>query len=327
MTQHYSVSQAWGLVLHDLGVDPERVLRRARQPLDLFARGPVRVEPEAYHALWLALAAETEGCLPLRFARVLRIEAFDPALFAAVCSADLHAAVLRIGEFKPLVGPMRLEVDATEDALSLRVVWPAGLEPPAVLGFSELLFWVALARLCTRHPLRPLAFTAPVLPHLRSEYQDYLGVQPTLGPDWGVTFTRADAQRPFLTMNEGMWAFFEPGLRERLARLQQDATVSERVKAALLELLPQGSGSADAVARSLAVSRRTLQRRLKDEGQSFQRILSQTRESLARHYLTQSQLPSAEISFLLGYEDPNSFIRAFHTWTGTTPEAHRSATG
>ena len=77
------------------------------------------------------------------------------------------------------------------------------------------------------------------------------------------------------------------------------------------------------IADRLAVSTRTLQRRLGDEGTSFQQELSALREELARHYLTNTACSSAEISFLLGYADPSSFYRAFHDWTGVTPERVR----
>ena len=75
----------------------------------------------------------------------------------------------------------------------------------------------------------------------------------------------------------------------------------------------------------LGTSTRTLQRRLNQEKKSFQGVLNETREDLARHYLKSSDMTGAEISFLLGFEDPNSFFRAFHTWTGETPEQARGA--
>lgn len=75
---------------------------------------------------------------------------------------------------------------------------------------------------------------------------------------------------------------------------------------------------------SRGVSKRTLQRHLKDEGTSFQQILNRTREDLARHYLVDSDLPAADLSFLFGYEDPSSFDRALHDWTGETPQRVRS---
>lgn len=77
------------------------------------------------------------------------------------------------------------------------------------------------------------------------------------------------------------------------------------------------------VCAKLGVSSRPLQRRLQDEGSSFQQTLDALRNSLAHHYLQNSSMSGAEISFLLGFEDPNSFIRAFQGWTGTTPQAVR----
>jgi len=53
--------------------------------------------------------------------------------------------------------------------------------------------------------------------------------------------------------------------------------------------------------------------------------LNELREELAIHYLSSTQFSSAEISFLLGYEEPNSFFRAFRTWTGQTPEIVRAS--
>jgi AraC-like DNA-binding protein len=88
--------------------------------------------------------------------------------------------------------------------------------------------------------------------------------------------------------------------------------------------LPSGRATAPAVAARLGVSPRTLQRRLTEEGATFQQVLDGTREELARHYLGTTAMAGAEISFLLGFEEPSSFVRAFHDWTGVTPEQMRS---
>jgi AraC-like DNA-binding protein len=61
-----------------------------------------------------------------------------------------------------------------------------------------------------------------------------------------------------------------------------------------------------------------------DSRERARAVLNRTREELARHYLGSSALTGAEISFLLGFEDPNSFFRAFHSWTGETPERVRT---
>lgn len=67
-----------------------------------------------------------------------------------------------------------------------------------------------------------------------------------------------------------MWEFFEPELRKRLSEMDVGASMLERVCGALLELLPVGRGSMSAVATELKVSTRTLQRRLRSEGTTFQ---------------------------------------------------------
>jgi len=148
-------------------------------------------------------------------------------------------------------------------------------------------------------------------------------VVPQRGDVASVAFSAIDATRPFLTANDAMWQIFEPDLRKRLGDLDSDANISARVRSALLELLPGGQAGADAVAARLSMSKRTLQRRLAEEGGNFRVLVNDTRETLARHYLAHTELSSAEIGFLLGFEDPNSFFRAFHDWTGTTPEAVR----
>ena len=73
------------------------------------------------------------------------------------------------------------------------------------------------------------------------------------------------------------------------------------------------------------MSKRTLQRRLESEGQNFRVLVNATRESLARHYLAKTAMSGGEIAFLLGFEDPNSFYRAFQDWTGQTPDSARAA--
>ena len=73
------------------------------------------------------------------------------------------------------------------------------------------------------------------------------------------------------------------------------------------------------LARELHLSTRTLQRRLTDQGITFQRLLEEARRELARHYLLHSSRELNETAYLLGYEDANSFFRAFHHWEGTSP--------
>lgn len=323
---NYAVNPGWGLLMRDAGISAANVLRRAGLPRDLLTGDRATLSVEQYYALWHSLEEETgDPNLPLLVGRAISLEAFDPPIFAATCSRNLNVAARRIAQHKPLVGPMRLSVTQSESETVLELSWPHQPQPPQSLSITELVFWVALVRLATRVPVRPLRVVTPDPPRDEDAYLDYLGVPIQKGSSFSVVFSATDAARPFLTANERMWEFFEPELRRRLSELEAGASVAERVRASLLELLPAGEVSMEAVARDLAVSTRTLQRRLKGEGITFQSVLNETRESLARFYLANSQMPAGEISLLLGYEDPRSFYRAFHSWTGQTPQLVRAA--
>jgi AraC-like DNA-binding protein len=323
----YVVNPGWGLLLADAGINAANVLRRAGLPRDLFRSGQRTITVDQCFAMWEGIAAESaDPLLPISVGQAISMEAFDVPLFAATCSPNLNVAAHRLAQHKKLIGPMKLSVTESETETELEFVWPPGVTPPQSLSMTELVFWVALVRLTTRAPIRPIRVTTPDLPDDAAAYEEYFGVRLRRGDGYTVAFSARDAVRPFLTANDRMWEFFEPELRRRLSELEAGTTAAERVRASLLELLPAGNGSMEGVARDLAMSTRTLQRRLKGEGTTFQAILDSTRESLARHYLSESELSAGEISFLLGYEDPRSFYRAFRAWTGQTPNLVRAAT-
>ena len=79
------------------------------------------------------------------------------------------------------------------------------------------------------------------------------------------------------------------------------------------------------MARELGLSDRTLQRRVDDDGTTFRKLLLEARQELAREYLNRPDIGVAEVAYLLGFEDSNSFYRAFRRWEGTTPAQLRSA--
>jgi AraC-like DNA-binding protein len=108
-----------------------------------------------------------------------------------------------------------------------------------------------------------------------------------------------------------------------LSDLDAQASLRERVRSVLLDMLPAGQSSIDGVAQRLAMSKRSLQRQLAQESLGFQDVLNQVRQELARHYLSRTELSAAEIAWLLGFQESNSFVRAFRGWTGATPSVYR----
>ncbi|TNC89375.1 MAG: hypothetical protein CSH49_07760 [Alcanivorax sp.] len=93
----------------------------------------------------------------------------------------------------------------------------------------------------------------------------------------------------------------------------------------LLEILMYyGEPHKNVLAELLAVTPRTLQRRLGDEGETYRHLLTELRKELALQHLADSRYTSDEVAFLLGYQDVSHFSRAFKTWFGVSPGQSKS---
>lgn len=321
----FTVQKSWKLLITDMGYDTADVLTLAQLPGDLFARKEATLSPAEYFSLWSGLE-QVAGAdeLALRLGQVISVEAFDPALFACLCSPDLNTALQRLAQYKRLVGPLTMEVEITcKRTLVTLVCYGHAGHIPRSLSTSELVFLTQLARLATRQRIVPLTASTPDLPTNGALYEEYFGCSLQRSKAIQISFTAQDARRPFLTENRAMWAAFEPSLQKRLSALDEQANTTDRVRGVLLEMLPAGMSSIDAVAQRLAMSKRSLQRHLGDESVCFQDVLNKVRQELAQHYLINSSISPGEISWLLGFQESNSFIRAFRSWTGKTPGAYR----
>ena len=96
-----------------------------------------------------------------------------------------------------------------------------------------------------------------------------------------------------------------------------------KVRRVLRAGLIVGRCSADGTAALFAMQRRTLSRRLRAEGKSFEALLAQIRYETARQLLTDTAIPIRQIAEAIGYADVSVFTRAFKRWSGTTPSEWR----
>jgi AraC-like DNA-binding protein len=101
--------------------------------------------------------------------------------------------------------------------------------------------------------------------------------------------------------------------------------VVARVRDAIAAELRGGSPRLESIARRLAMSPRTLQRRLADEGRLFNDVLDEMRVRAAKAYLARRDVAGAEVAYLLGFAEQSSFTHAFRRWTGQTPTEYRRA--
>ena len=108
-----------------------------------------------------------------------------------------------------------------------------------------------------------------------------------------------------------------------LRSLYSQDNYAAQLKRMLAELLAAGEANADAACRALKLSRRTLQRRLRAEKTSYQKILNEVRAVLAVNYLKDKRLKALEVAMLLGYSNISSFTTAFKSWYDMPPAAYR----
>ena len=108
-----------------------------------------------------------------------------------------------------------------------------------------------------------------------------------------------------------------------LRSLYAQDNYAAQLKRMLAELMAEGEANADAACRALKLSRRTLQRRLKAEKTSFQKVLQEVRAVLAISYLKDDRLKALEVAMLLGYSSISAFTTAFKSWYDLPPAEYR----
>lgn len=323
MPDTYRLDPALRIALGEIGLSIDNVCKRACLPVDLLRREAPSVSAEGFFRLWQAIGDEAGSItVGLRLGKVGAIEGFSPALMAALASPNLIVAANRIAHYKNLFAPLTMQVVSEGDIVTLSVKGK-GYPVPMTLAVTELMFWVSFVRRATRERINPTHATLVEHPNEPGMIEEALGIRIHATEIVSISFDKTDAERPFITTDSEAWRFYEPVLENRLAELESNASTADRIHVTLVELLPSGRTSLDEVSEMLAYTPRSLQRLLQREGTSFKKVLANTRERLAKHYLCSANITHSEVAFLLGYDDPNSFFRAFRTWTGTTPERFR----
>jgi AraC-like DNA-binding protein len=103
-------------------------------------------------------------------------------------------------------------------------------------------------------------------------------------------------------------------------------SLAHRVRQELIPELRGGDPTVQVVAKKLATTPRTLQRRLSEEGTSFVEILDKIRAELSTRYLADAALSVTEVAFLLGFSEPSAFARAHRRWFGRAPRERSALT-
>ena len=188
---------------------------------------------------------------------------------------------------------------------------------------------VQAARLATGQQLGPLEirFGHPGPADTRLYEAYFLAPVHFDQPVTELRFAPAQLAIPLPTANPELGRMLRELANASLARLPAIDSLFDQLRALIAEELQQGVPDMARLARRLAMSPRTLRRRLVDEGTTFSEVLDETRAALARQYVCERRLPLSQVAFLLGFSETSAFNRAFKRWTGAPPLKYRADLG
>jgi AraC-like DNA-binding protein len=327
MTNRFRVSTALSRRLQDLGLSPVAVLRQAGLPVGLFNQEKILLTTEEFFALYRGIAAAgNDPAIGLKLGTENRIERYDPIKIAALSTRSFRNAVERLSRYKRLTCPEKIDLVERGNECAVRFHWLlAQHEEPAVLVDVCFAWIITIAERGAGRRIRPkrVEFQRPEA--FRQIYEKHFDCPVKFRAARNLlVFSQADIDVPFRTYNPDLLAAIAPQLEAELTEQIAEKDIREQVKGILKGLLAGQRPGIEDVARELRMSARTLQRRLAEDEATFQQLTEGVRRELAHHYLLHSSLALNETAYLLGYEDANSFFRAFHKWEGTSPGQWKS---
>jgi AraC-like DNA-binding protein len=313
-----------------LGLPRARLLEATGETEERLAAPDTRVSYEALRRVWeLLVSAGGSQPLGLRVAEFLEPTHFGLVGYVLVNSPDLRTALLRHCRVNALLDP-RTEWLTADTPSGMRAelrlhpedAWALALRHPTE---GLMLGVVAAGRALTGTHWSPRRARFAHPRHAASaEVEAFLGIP--VEYDAGVYVMEVDQgvlslpiRHADIDLGNLLHARAEAALAD--AQASERRTWRERVSEVLAAQPRTGELGPGEVAARLAVSERTLQRRLREEGVSFAALEDAVRRERAFQLLRDGQLAQFEIAFLLGFSDPSAFTRAFRRWSGTTPQA------
>ena len=192
---------------------------------------------------------------------------------------------------------------------------------------------LSISKQVSTEPVRLLGvYVKHGAPESIDEHERYFGCPVHFDTDRDALLVASSSlEAPNQLGDPGLSRFFDLHLAAEVEAVEGEASSEGEAVPSLYEQacqvvaqgLSDGVPSLSSVAKELGMSGRTLQRRLADQGATFQALVDESRRRLAKHLLRDTQYSLAEVAFLTGFAEQSSFTRAFRRWAGQTPRSYR----
>jgi len=312
------------------GVAPERLRELTGFDATIAKDPDARISLEVESKLWDEAARLTgDDAFGLHAASGLQPGVFDVLDYACRTAPTLLASYERLMRYN------RLEHDVAVFGfvergriarLEHRFRVP-GVEPSRHAAEFTLAAVIVISTQVLGEPVLPSVVEfRHAAPRATTEHVRAFGVEPRFGCELNaLELDRALLDRPVPNADPALSRIIERQAEALLAaRPDPVETTVDRVRRLLVASLGEGDITLAGMANKLRMSERTLQRRLADEGTTFDELVEHQRKQLALRYLADAKLAVSEVAYLLGYSEPSAFHRAFKRWTGVTPKDMRS---
>jgi AraC-like DNA-binding protein len=231
----------------------------------------------------------------------------------------------KLARYKRLACPEKVWLEVEDGEARLRFEWfLADQDPPNFVTDLLFSFILNMAQRGTTKPIRPrrveLTRRRDNEQMLRRYFRCDLRFD---APRDLMVLDETALALPMVNRNAQLLSVLLPGLELAVAQHNDDTTLVDDVRVAINESMCGARPGVSKVAKQLGMSPRTLQRRLGELGSTYQQLLDDVRRRAARRLLANTDLGIGEVAFLLGFEEMNSFTRAFQSWERTTPAKWR----
>jgi AraC-like DNA-binding protein len=317
----------WRL-LEEKGRNPEDYIPRYNYHPDHGVADIHRLGFEEFIQLHNRVANEfQEPTLGLQLGACVHPSHFGALGYAFLASSSLRTAYYRSQRFLRMVHG-RLVARINESPGQMRLAWDLTSPVPFAHQFAEsrLAAALTLGRMNFGNELKPLDVSlSRKPPDDATPWERFFGCPVRFGgKDDFITFAEKDVKRVLTASNREFVRLHEEAAERHLRSMDQSGLVY-RAKAVLVQELPTGRVTEEALAERLNMTQRTLQRRLREEGETFRSLLTRVRQNLAKHYVQEPGYRITEIAFLLGFSDSSAFSRAYRGWFGESPTMTRNA--
>ena len=161
-------------------------------------------------------------------------------------------------------------------------------------------------------------------PETTSHHEEFFGCPVHFESDKDALLVASSSlQTPNKLGDESISTFFDSHLEAELSKFDDNSSLEQRVRIHISRCLSEGVPAISDVAGQMGLSGRTLQRRLSEQGHTFQTLVDESRRQLAKRLLKETDYSLAEVAFMTGYSEQSAFTRAFKRWAGQTPRSYR----